>query len=710
MQNILDLVNDNDWDKILSLIKSGEYTNINQNLINNNNLYHIACVRGKTEFIKTLLKLKKENKVSLNTSLLNDDGEPGINLYYKFGGDDPSFFNDDDLCQLNSDNKNIILYILNNVNLLENLVDILIKKSCLENIDVFQDDALDIIDNILKKAESNKLYLGVFEKLYINLSLDKILFVVINHKIPEALMILVKHGLDPFIYGRSGFSPLAWSVNVDSPGMCIILLEYIKNNYDDYTLYKYIHKSKYYDKRPLFISFFKKNYVITEMLIEYMNLYLSKNPKITFDKEINSYKDTYLHVYLSLLQKELDDSKEKFLLDGNKVKILRFLINHTDLNQDNYVGITCTHLIFKKGLWKHMKDLLGNRKMDLLKTDDSDKNVYSYIEDKDKGEFMEFTKTIVVPLNNEEINEEFNLREFMNEDKKNYGLFEGTTKNYLLFMKYLENKHKSLYIPVRQYNEDAKIAEKFFLDLTSDDVSIPQIRLKSEIEELIIAYYSYAPHIIVWFDKDNHYIHPSLKDILYNHDKKTSPEIQRYVFIFLSIRYDSYEGHANALIYDRHKKEAWRFEPNGVSDTIPDIDDKLKELLESVYGKIEYYDPDNFLSGINFQMLSGEVYFTNQKMGDPGGYCLAWSLWFIDIVLSNPDKNIADIMSKFFNKKTKEKLSKNYYLDFIRNYSHKLDHEKNKILQENGIEEENYYDNVLRGESYTKFLDIFKVL
>jgi hypothetical protein len=49
-------------------------------------------------------------------------------------------------------------------------------------------------------------------------------------------------------------------------------------------------------------------------------------------------------------------------------------------------------------------------------------------------------------------------------------------------------------------------------------------------------------------------------------------------------------------------------------------------------------------------MVDGEDYHSNKNVNDPGGYCAAWSIWFIDIVLAYPDIDIKNIMHNFFNK------------------------------------------------------------
>jgi hypothetical protein len=182
--------------------------------------------------------------------------------------------------------------------------------------------------------------------------------------------------------------------------------------------------------------------------------------------------------------------------------------------------------------------------------------------------------------------------------------------------------------------------------------------------------------------------------------------------------------HANVLIYDRLKKEAWRFEPYGMSDitTGKSLDLFVNSLLTDVYGKIHYHDPDDFLTGLNFQLVTGDEFTINQNLGDPDGYCLAWSMWFVDTILGSPDQNVDDLMKNFFTTQSIDSIisneesvgtnitSTNPFLDFIRRYAHKLDREKNNILLSIGVKKYNLYNYIPDNDILQKISDHFKVL
>jgi hypothetical protein len=107
---------------------------------------------------------------------------------------------------------------------------------------------------------------------------------------------------------------------------------------------------------------------------------------------------------------------------------------------------------------------------------------------------------------------------------------------------------------------------------------------------------------------------------------------------------------------------------------------------------IKMIRPTFFLNDNKFQTASNG---DNEKtLGDPQGYCLAWCFWFLELKLKNPDvdekiltnnalENILVLYDKNHN---------NPLLSYIREYAHKLDSEKNKILKDIGFSDHELYE------------------
>jgi glutaredoxin len=135
-------------------------------------------------------------------------------------------------------------------------------------------------------------------------------------------------------------------------------------------------------------------------------------------------------------------------------------------------------------------------------------------------------------------------------------------------------------------------------------------------------------------------------------------------------------GHANYMIYDTVKKSMERFEPYGEILNIYDksllpcvnapVDHAIKELFSKEMGESfikQYYSPLEFCPELSFQTLQEQEKYIKS---DPDGFCSAWSCWYTDLRLLNPDVSSEILVTNTIKqlKKSPEKLT-----DFIRNYS-----------------------------------------
>ena len=92
-------------------------------------------------------------------------------------------------------------------------------------------------------------------------------------------------------------------------------------------------------------------------------------------------------------------------------------------------------------------------------------------------------------------------------------------------------------------------------------------------------------------------------------------------------------AHANILLYDSQLNEIERFEPAGGEYPLefnynPDLlDFYLEDYFRSKFKDIKYFKPRSYEMTIGFQAM--EIYDINKKIGDPNGFCGAWSLWWV---------------------------------------------------------------------------------
>jgi len=179
------------------------------------------------------------------------------------------------------------------------------------------------------------------------------------------------------------------------------------------------------------------------------------------------------------------------------------------------------------------------------------------------------------------------------------------------------------------------------------------------------------------------------RDFISNFKKCQSNKKINYIIILLTFgsKYGCKtkkisEYHANMLIYDKYNDIMYRFEPNGCIVELElwfehkDFDIEFENLIKKEFGIKTYKPPKLSCPFLGLQELQ-----VNEKMEhtlDPGGFCAAWSLFVIDLVLRNPCKDLKNLQLmalKKFQKDQKE-LTK-----FIRNFSAFVIKEKSKLFK-----------------------------
>jgi hypothetical protein len=160
-------------------------------------------------------------------------------------------------------------------------------------------------------------------------------------------------------------------------------------------------------------------------------------------------------------------------------------------------------------------------------------------------------------------------------------------------------------------------------------------------------------------------------------------------FIVIPLGIEMKEGsHANYIVYDLNKNTVERFEPHG-STTPPGLNydpDLLDEILalrfKSFDEKIEYYSPKDFLPKIGFQMM--DMMENKQKrIGDPGGFCALWSIWYIDMRMIYKDLNPKELVNLLIDTIKKQNVS---VKNMIRNYALNIIKDRDDILNKAGLD------------------------
>ena len=255
--------------------------------------------------------------------------------------------------------------------------------------------------------------------------------------------------------------------------------------------------------------------------------------------------------------------------------------------------------------------------------------------------------------------------------KKNKGsigstAFQGSGYDLLFGLIYLSKKYSNFDIPI-SFSKS--------LGYLRDDYMNLGIRFECE---------SYKTHKIFF---------PIKTEYLLNIVKKSK---KRFCGTFIYLLWDckSSGAHFNALLFDNKLKRVERFEPytkfdnkNAISFKVITMFDKEFRKILKRYLNYTYIIPESICPSIGFQQKEETDLFNldkNKKSpgnfileDDPGGFCGAWTLYFMNMKLKYPDYDTKKLMDKIFITINKDK---NSFRTFIRNYSNFIVKERKKIL------------------------------
>jgi hypothetical protein len=644
MEDILKYLNNNEFDKIIKIKNYETFSN------NNNNILHLLAIRGNEVGIDYFLEKNSELLKS------NNEGSNILHLLFEHGWDD--------LAEKYYKLYPELLY----------LYDTFIKSPisyCIERFETFN-KCLNFIKSQNKSNKSNII------ELLNNVSIynDNIILNLIKMKYYNYIVKIIDY------------------IDFDKPKMSPVLIYTIQNNHDILSEYFILNKKgisikSYFYLLPINIACSKNNIKIVKLLLnedsnvgygglnnEYLPLNIAINNNyidlalILIDyienyNTIDKYKNTYLH-YIS-------------------DKLIEYLENNDFENESKL------KIILKKMLYKSNIDSLNNDNLTPRKL------LIQYIKLKNKLKIKDSdTKKIINSINSinsikNDKKKDNNINIIKNNKKYYNGLFNSDIFHNMLYCIYLLNKYDDLGIPFYKFdkNEYLNTIQKFEMQNIMYD---KYYKVIYDILNVGIRYlYPLIPSIILWKDKNLNYINQDLFDKVYELSKK-----KRFIMIKISLIVGGQYTHANVVLIDCKDSSIRRFEPYGISDVDneSDIDNIIEENISKILNKkMKYYKPNEYLDLSKFQLVSNDGDNNYKKLGDPGGYCLAWCIWYIELKLNNPDVSEEELIIKATEKINKYyKNTDNPYLYFIRDYSRKLNSEKDKILKKLKFKNNELYD------------------
>ena len=320
-------------------------------------------------------------------------------------------------------------------------------------------------------------------------------------------------------------------------------------------------------------------------------------------------------------------------------------------------------------------------------------NIFQYLNDEDT---LKFVKLIDNQLKNG-IQSELQHTDIIlpvSEPNSNNGVFNSDNVHNVIYMFYILNKYNAS-VPMQYPVDDKKVWDIYKMNIAHFTLGTNSDSMISSLLFYHNNCFGLVPHIILWRNKYYHYISKDI-DFFIKRELQNSSE-----FIIIKLVISPGESlHSNAVIYDKKNNILTRFEPYGDWDMADSyhldlkIIDIFKSCLDkSLVHKLKYIRPTEYLNKTKFQSVSLGDDQKHKNLGDPAGYCLAWTYWFLELKILNRNINDNVLVKMAYNKifKDADNKSSNPLLHYIRGYAKHLDNEKNMFLEKIGIHSQEHY-------------------
>ena len=389
-----------------------------------------------------------------------------------------------------------------------------------------------------------------------------------------------------------------------------------------------INIQDYNGNTALHIAIMENNHQAIQLIIS--------KPNVDYNV-VNLDGNTYLHLIFDKLLNENENI-------GN-YNIPTFL-QKTILNIQNNVGKTAWHYIIPLNIFVNFKSILEKTSNNLLINDKHGRTPYSLIKEQKTELFDIIIKSYYNKLDAKHWNEEWENN-----------CSEQNKKLCLEKIKELVTTGKKT-VPIKKTSFCVNINEPKFVSFTTFtginiDVITSYIQLMKQFPTLMTSItdnFSTNTEVETYYNKlgiikdlDNEYLNFEIfwifQQIIFPttlHQTLQSFKNAEHQIMAIPIGIEIDLGaHANVVIIDKRLKIIERFEPNGKHEprNYNYNAELLDNMLEMYFKKIfdyEYLSPKQTQQTIGFQSL--EVYENDKmkKIGDPGGFCVGWCLWYVE--------------------------------------------------------------------------------
>jgi len=431
------------------------------------------------------------------------------------------------------------------------------------------------------------------------------------------------------------------------------------------------------------------------------------------------------------------------ILQSNKFKnndnILRKIIHNTNLNLQDNNGNTCLYYLLNNDIWLDYKEELIKKKLNIFIYNLDNIQIIDIIK---KEYYNDFIDIVIKSFYNILKNKKVDFKDYLNYCKENNSHSEFKKKYPKIYddikkknkkintsnicyeiIKYymienrisipekknkicinIEKPIKLAFVPYTGSNLDI-LCGLYYLEYNFNNVRTSLTKNFIENKKLEKYYISSGKNIynkngsdfynleIIW-DKQKLIFPDNIKSLIKNLNK-------RFLIIPIGIEIDI-GNHSNILIYDTKLKLVERFEPNGSNSPYgyyynsSKLDELLKYKLRKYISDFDYISPKEYLPKIGLQIYEN-LEEKKKKIGDPGGYCSSWSLWYANMVISYPDIPRHKLTNKLIYTIKKKQIS---FKDNIRAFTKNIIKIRDNLLDGTDIDINDWINNNYTKEQY----------
>lgn len=552
------------------------------------------------------------------------------------------------------------------------------------------------------------------------------LHIAINYQYNDIVEHLLEQGADPNISDSdSNFSPVHYAVGWNNYEILKLLIKHGSK----------IDKQDIYGNTPIIYAVKEKNDICFDLIIkEKPNLNIwNVDGKIVLHIVLDSYNE--------------QDSK----------KYIDAVINESNISHQDFFGNTCLHYLIYLNLWKDYVNILEKKRLNIFARNSNNQMIIDFVKDKDFDLLIDITvKSYIhqLQLEKDKWTDEIDKicsRDLVNLTDKQTKLLKNekskmkkSTKNNICYT-IIEDRLRTTLSQIKSgdleccqksypFNKEDEIdiKEGVLLDITTFTGSLLDVligllyllkthtnccsTLRKDIapNQSLCDFYKSMGLImsgrceflnfeLVWVNYKLYMI-----DNFTEMFKKCEEYSQtRFIIIPLGIEMKT-GSHANYLIYDKQIKELERFEPHGGTTPIGfdynsrQLDNVLEQYILSMDPDITYIRPEEYIPKIGFQVMDAQEEKTH-RIGDPGGFCALWSIWYVDQRLTYAHYSRDKLIKELFSNISLKGIS---YRNLIRNYSRNIIRERDRILSKVGIDINDWINERYSHNTLDKLMNI----